>query len=77
MILGWMIFLLYTWMIADLVHALVAYLRAKKIKVMYEITALHNAAVEYSEKVTKERPDYISGCKFHGAPEPPVNLEPK
>jgi hypothetical protein len=68
----WAVFLLYTWMLADLQHAAVVYLRAKKIKTMYEITALHNAAVEYSDKVLKERGTEVDGCKFHTAPESPA-----
>jgi hypothetical protein len=70
----WAVFLLYTWMIADLQHAAVVYLRAKRMKTMYEITALHNAAVEYSEKVMKERGPEVDGRKLHGASdEPPTS----
>ena len=72
-ILVWVIFLLMFWMVADVVQAVVAYLRALKIKTMYEVTALHNAAVEYSEKVMKERGPEVDGCKFHGTPNgPPI-----
>lgn len=70
----WVVFLLYTWMVSDVVRALMTYLRAKRIKTTYEITILHNQLAEYSEKIKKEHPEaFTDGCRFHGAPEdPPV-----
>jgi hypothetical protein len=68
--LVWAIFAIYTWMVADVVHAVVAYLRILKIRTQYETAMLHNELAEYSEQVKKEHPEAV------GTPPDPLHMPP-